>query len=277
MGILISLISACFLSSKDLISKRISFDVSGVVSAFASFFFCLPFYLVAMLVLGILGYESFALGEAFIILVIFRSLTDVVAEWSKMEALRHGDISLLSNFLSLAPLFLLFTSPLITGDSLSWTGITAVVLVVLGSLLLLYQPGATAAQFSARGVGLAVTSAFFMSLNNCFDRLAVQTASPLFAGFSMSLLSMLVLVPFVRREVGWRGTLRKNATPFLARGILEMLFMTSKLWALQFLPAPYVSSFTRLALIFSIVGGRVFFHEGQFGRRLLAGILIVAT
>lgn len=52
--------------------------------------------------------------------------------------------------------------------------------------------------------------------------------------------------------------------------------MVAKLAALTYLPAPYVVSIQRLSLVLSIIGGRVFFAEPDFGRRMAAGLLILA-
>jgi drug/metabolite transporter (DMT)-like permease len=169
---------------------------------------------------------------------------------------------------------LLVTSPLITGDPLSLPGAGAVVLVVLGSLLLVYRPGHASWSTQRKGILLASGASLFFSLNSCFDRLAVREGTPVFAGFSMTLLSALFLLPLVlrrkRREALW-----DQQRPLWVRGFLEIAFMVSKLYALQYLQAPYVVGVQRLSLVLSILGGRVFFQEQDFGRRLAAGLLIL--
>lgn len=52
--------------------------------------------------------------------------------------------------------------------------------------------------------------------------------------------------------------------------------MVCKLYALQWMYAPAIASIQRLSLLLTIIGGRVFFKEGDFARRLAAGCLIVA-
>jgi drug/metabolite transporter (DMT)-like permease len=59
------------------------------------------------------------------------------------------------------------------------------------------------------------------------------------------------------------------------RGLLEVAFMVSKLYALQYLQAPYVVGVQRLSLLLSILGGSLFFKEPDVVRRLAAGILIL--
>jgi uncharacterized membrane protein len=149
------------------------------------------------------------------------------------------------------------------------------VLVTGGSLLLIYRPSAKGWAEQRRGILLATGAAIFFSLNSCFDRLAVQQGTPVFAGFAMTLLSAAFLFPLVVGRADRRQALLAQRTSLLIRGLMEVAFMVSKLTALQYLQAPYVVGIHRLSLLLSIIGGRVFFQEGDFGRRLVAGALIL--
>lgn len=275
IGVSCALLSAIFSSSKDFVSKKVSFNVDGTTSAFASFFFALPYYVLALAVAYLFGKETLAITAGFGGYVLARSLTDVCAEWCKMNAFACGDLSLVVLFLSLTPLMLLVTSPIITGDPLSPVAVISTILVVTGSLTIAYRPGRSNAGSTKKAVIFALAAAIFFSLNNCFDRLAVQTASPLMAGFAMTTLAALFLFPllFLRRKrvgmlVHYRG-------PFLLRGFFEIGFMVSKLSALQFMSAPYVDSIMRTSLLLSILGGRLYFKEQDIRRRLIAGVLIL--
>jgi drug/metabolite transporter (DMT)-like permease len=276
MGLFASLLSAVFSSSKDLLSKRLAFRLDGTTSTFASFGYALPYYAVLMLVLFLMGKEVFTLTPAFLLLVLLRSVTDTFAEGMKMHAFAHGDISVVATFFSISPLFLLITSPLITGDRLSLPGAAAVLLVVGGSLAMVYRPSSAHWAGQGRAIALAAGASLFFSLNSCFDRLAVQEGTPVFAGFSMTLLSALFLLPWVLGRKGSLQSLREHRAGLLLRGLLEVAFMVAKLYALQFLQAPYVVGIQRLSLLLSILGGRLFFREPDFGRRLAAGVLILA-
>ena len=59
------------------------------------------------------------------------------------------------------------------------------------------------------------------------------------------------------------------------RGFLEIAFMVCKLYALQYLQAPYVVGIHRLSLVLSIIGGRLFFGETDTLRRLIAAAIIL--
>jgi drug/metabolite transporter (DMT)-like permease len=275
MGLFASLLSAGFAAAKDLVSKRLAYRLDGTASTFASFAFALPFYVLVLAVLALLGEETFTWSLAFFGLVVLRSTTDTLAEWMKMHALGHGDISLVASFLSLSPLFLLVLSPIITGDRPSVAGVVAVILVAGGSLLLVYRPSHESWAAQRRGALLGAGASLFFSLNSCFDRLAVQRGTPVFAGFTMTLLSAAFLFPLIARRKDRLDALRAHQGGLWLRGLLEIAFMVSKLYALQYLQAPYVAGIQRLSLVLSIVGGRVFFKEQDFGRRLAAGVLIL--
>jgi drug/metabolite transporter (DMT)-like permease len=283
MGLLAALLSTVFSSSKDLVSKRLAFRLHGTLSTFASFAFALPYYLLVLTVLWLLERETFAWSYTFLALVLARSVTDTMAEWLKMHAFAHADLSLVACFFSLSPLFLLVTSPLITGDALSVPGAVAVILVVGGSLLLVYRSSTHGWAAQKTGILLATGAAVFFSLNSCFDRLAVRQGAlgggefmtPVVAGFLMTLLSALFLLPLVLRSRGAWLALWEERTGLWVRGFLEVAFMVCKLYALQFLSAPDVVGLQRLSLLLSILGGQVFFKERDIGRRLAAAGLIL--
>jgi len=299
MGLIAALASAVLASAKDLVSKRLAFRLDGTASTFASFAYALPFYVLILTVMYLMGEETFALSGAFLLLVLLRSITDTLAEWLKMSAFTHGDISLVVSFFSLSPVIMLFTSPLITGDVPSFWGSAAVVIVTIGSLLLVYRPISSASwngdnstsegtenriapnpvpgSFAAqkKAILLAICAALFFSLNSCFDRLAVKRADPVLSGFAMTLLSALFLLPLIVGNPVRLAGLGSNWRGLWIRGFLEATFMVCKLTALQYWQAPYVAGFQRFSLVLSIIGGRVFFKEADFGRRLAAGILIL--
>jgi len=275
MGISLALLCAFFSSSKDIVSKRVSSTVSGSVSAAASFLFALPYYLILLFILGYLGYEDFSLSWAFLGYVVLRSTTDVFAEYFKMSAFRFGDLSLVAPFLSLTPFFLLMTSPLITGDRLTPLGVAGVLLVLAGNLSLLRGRIKNPQIGELKGVGLAICSSFFFSLNTCFDRLAVQEGTPVMSGFAMTLVAGLILSPALLRGNAMRD-LVSHSKPFWLRGGFETAFMVSKLAALQYLQASYVDGIAKLSLIFSILAGRFIFKEQDLRQRLIAGGLVLS-
>lgn len=274
MGPIFALLAAFLATSKDVISKRVSFELTGTASAFASFLFALPWYALLLTIALLCGQSLGDLSRAFFIFVMLRSLTDATAEWCKMSALSSGDLSLVTCVLALTPAFLLITSPLITGEALTPNLISGVLLVVVGALTALYQPSSRKEVYPKRAVLFAFGAACFFSLNNCFDRMAVHHAPPIISGASMTLLSAVILFFAVRFKREPLSGLSLQFKPLLARGFLEVAFMVMKLTALQYLTAPAVSAIAYLSVLFNIISGHTLFAETHFARRLIAGILM---
>lgn len=274
LGVSAALLSAVCATAKDIVSKKLAREVSGSVSAFASFLFALPYYLALLLVLYLLGLESFAVEGAFFTFILLRGLSDTAAEWMKMQALGSSDLSFVACFLALSPVFLIVTSPILTGEPITTTEIVALILVCCGAVLVAWKPGVSLAKADIRGMLWAVGAAFFFSVNTCFDKLAIQTASPTLAAFSVTVVAGLFLLPTVWRSGANRSALRRYHRDFLLRGFFELVFMVAKLSALLVLSAPAVMALQRTSLVLNVVGGRAIFAEPDFPRRLIAALFV---
>ena len=278
-GILLGVLSTTCMAARELLSKHLAAHVSGTASAFATFLFALPWYLVVWLGLRAIGFEHGPVAAGFWIWVTLRSLSDVGAEWCKMSAISTGEISLVSCVLALTPVVILLLSPVITGDPISRLAVLGTGVVVSGSIGALWRPGQPLASSDAAqsrsAVLFGLASAGFFGLNNCFDRLSVQTASPLLSGCLMTLLAGVFLLPTVIRKKGAALELAAHKKPFFIRGGFEISFMVTKLYALQYLQGPEVSAILRLTLLFSVIGGRVMFKELNFVRKTIGALLTI--
>ena len=271
---LATIIASLFASAKDICSKSLSAKISPDTSAFFSLALALPFYLCVLIYLATCGVHVFALGLTFFFYVLLRALSDTAAEWCKMKSFAHGDISLVTGYMSLSPIFLLIISPIITGDIPSLYGIVGVLITTFGIFIL---TGVSLQLVEARkGIFFAILTAIFFSINNCFDRLATQLANPFVSGFWMTLVAALMLLPlYIKDQKRSKKTSPLPWKLLLTRGVCETLFMSSKLWALQYLQAPYVASILKLSLILTIFSGGFLFKEKDFQRRAIGGIFII--
>ena len=275
IGIIATIIATVFASAKDIVSKGISSDVHGTVSACTSFLFALPWYIMVLAISHFLGIAPFEYTGQFLLFAFLRSLTDSFAELFKMHALACGEISFIANFFSLNTVFLLFLAPIITGDQISNLGLAGVAIIITGSLLLLKGPEK---EIPWKGVFLALIAAFFFSLNICLDRLAVQQSNPIFSGFCMTILSGLILLFPMLRVKNWKGQILSSTKPLTLRGLFEVLFMIIKLYGLKYLEPQYASGIQKLTLVFSVaIGGKAFKEHDQKRRMLVSMIIVVGS
>jgi drug/metabolite transporter (DMT)-like permease len=281
MGIFAAFLSTIFSASKDIISKLLAVRIDGTTSTFASFAFALPYYLIVLTVLALLGEDILSFPTAFWWLVLARAVTDSFAEGMKMYALAHGDVSLVSIVFSLSPLVVLAATPLLDKGQVSVGGAVAVVTVVVGSVVLVWRPSHPDWSRQKKAMLLAVGAAIFFAANSIFDRLAMKQANQedvgaaVMAGFTMTLTSALFLAPFVLTHRARLAGLAASQRGLHARGMLETAFMVCKLIAMQWMVAAYVVGLQRASLIIAIIAGRYLLKEGDFARRLVAGLLIM--
>lgn len=274
MGILAALLSACASSAKDLVSKSLAHKVRADLSTFASFLFALPYYLAILAILWAVRGEGIILSRDFLLLVLVRGLTDVLAEGCKMRAFAVGDVSLVSGLLSLSPLILAGISPFITGDRVEFSEVIGIGVIVFGGLLLIRRDTESGKIVQSVAILYAIGASFAFALNSCFDRIAVAHAGPVTSGFSMTLCAALLALPAVYGAPGLKGDLKGNASQFLLRGFFETLFMVAKMIALVHLPAHIVLGVTRMAMLITVAVGGAWFQERDRARRILGTIIM---
>jgi ABC-type dipeptide/oligopeptide/nickel transport system permease subunit len=65
-GLIAALLSAVFASSKDIVSKKVSSNVDGTISAFASFAYALPYYAVVLAAVAYFAPSQLAVSGIFL-------------------------------------------------------------------------------------------------------------------------------------------------------------------------------------------------------------------
>lgn len=284
MSILICFLSSIFISSKDIFSKQLASSLSSTESTFGSFAFSMPFYFVVLLTLWYLGLEDFHYTSAFFGLVALRGISDSFAEWFRMEALSFGEISFLVPYLSLSVLFIAILAPFITGDTIGTLGILGVFLIFIGCVVLKFKmketndisSSVTNDSNNKIAIIFAILSSFFQALNTCIDKLAAHSASPTFSAFAVTLFAAFIFLPAVLRSKTALPTIKSSYKISLFRGFAETGTMITKYSALLYLPTQAVAGLLRSSIIITIIGGATFLKEGDFKKRLFAGVLVFA-
>lgn len=275
LSIFSALVASILVAAKDVVSKKVSTAVNPLVSSFASFLFAIPYYLLILAVLWMLGIEDFTFNAGFWSFVVLRALSDTCAESGRMLALKRGEFSSVASIISLHPIITLIISPLITGDQINSSIVYGVLFASLGT----YFFSMVAIRIDLKTFLISIATAVFLSLNNCFDRLSVLSASPTMSGFAMNTLAALLTWPLALLAVGKKGSfgeLHASRKPFLLRGFFETVFMVTKLYAMTVLQAPVLSAILRLSLVFQVIAGKTIFHEKDLVYRIIGSMLIIA-
>lgn len=212
------------------------------------------------------------------------------------RAIKIADLSLTVPLVTLTPLFLLVTSPIIVDE---WpTGLDAigVLLLIVGSYMLNLKPseGLTLTPLKALminpGSRMMLGVAFLWSITSNFDKVGTLNSSSLFWGMSLFGTIAVGMVPFVvqrSRQKGmgpvigsWRTDqsvyLRSQARFVILAGVFQSIGISLQFVALTLAPVAQVVAVKRMSALISVGFGYILFGEQGLRERLLGAAIMVS-
>ena len=199
-----------------------------------------------------------------------------------MRALALSPLSLVAPIVTLTPVFLLITSPLINREFPSLLGIIGVLVSVVGAYFL--NAGERThgwfAPFTAlvrdRGSRAMLLVALMWSVSAPLDKVAVQHSSPLWYTAIINVSLALVLLPLVIRGGRIRRVMTASGLRTLCPiGIMSGISVAFQMTALSMTLVPYVIGVKRTSGLFGIIWGKLLFKETKIRERLLGAAIIV--
>lgn len=228
------------------------------------------------------------LGPNFWVALLIGGSLNILAFTLYVRALKLADLSLTVPLVTLTPLFLLATSPLIVQEWPTWADGAGVVLLVVGSYVLnlrsppystLDLPPAPAfwspllAMARNPGSRLMLCVAFIWSITSNFDKIGVVNSSPLCWAFALFTVIAGGMVPFV---------LRRGLRPLVAQwrllvvtGGFNAIAITFQMLALTLAPVAQVIAVKRMSALLSVLFGHFFFGEKGLQERLIGAAIMV--
>lgn len=276
LWLLFSLLTAFFVSLKDVLSKQ---SLASMDEYSASFFFRLVIFLFILPFLLLQGFAEPGMG--FWIALPISGSINAVATLLFMRAVKSSELSLAVPLRNFTPLFLLATSPLILRELPSSTGILGVLLIVGGAYLLNLESGSYGleplrALARERGPRLMLLAAFLWSISSSYDKIGVQASSPLLWVASVNFFVVLSLLPLALLNVKLRVVPLRGAVSISMAGVLGAIGLFFQMKAITLTLVAYVISIKRLGVLFSVLWGRVIFKEAVVEKRILGASLMVA-
>ncbi len=208
---------------------------------------------------------------------------NAVATYLYMSVLATAELSLVLPLVTLSPVFLLLTAPLILGEYPSLLGIAGILVTTAGTYGLKYEDRAQGFWkpftnlWRDRRYRRMIGVAFLWALSSTFDKRAVLNGGALWYTTLINVCLALVFTPFLFRERRWariwkdRGYLR--LLPF---GLVSAARSGLQFTAIGFLLVPYAIGLKRLSVLFGIVWGRLLFGEQRTRQRLIAASFMLA-
>ena len=234
------------------------------------------------------------LGPDFGLALLVGGSLNILAFTLSTRAIKISDLSLTVPLVTLTPLFLLVTSPLIVGEWPTGLDATGVVLLIVGSYVLNLKPreGFTLAPLQAIAINpgsrMMVGVAFLWSITSNFDKVGTLNSSSLFWGMSLFGTIAVGMVPFVvQRRWQTRRMLVaalpidslgvRSHVPFVvAAGMFNALGVTLQFAALTMAPVAQVIAVKRMSALISVGFGYFLFGEKGLQERLLGAAIMVS-
>jgi drug/metabolite transporter (DMT)-like permease len=209
---------------------------------------------------------------------------DVISLFLYTEAVKRADLSLCLPMLAFVPLFLLISSYFINGETPTLVGYFGVSLVMLGAYLLNFDPKASRwyqpllAIFHNTGTAMMFVVALIWGTTSALHKVAIVASDALFytgvAGVSIALI-FTILAILIDPKALRRSLQPKYAFKLAPIGLMDGLAILAQFIGQGMTLSVFVISLKRTSIIWSAVGGALFFKE-KIGRRLFPILLMLA-
>ena len=267
-------------SLKDVFGAKGSRKFDEYLVCFAQRFFALPVLLPLAFIFELKVEPDVLFWKATAMSIII----NIPASILYYRALKESSLSLALPVVTLSPVFLLVTSPLINREVPSMLGVLGVMISVLGTYLLSLSERREGGFFAPLtvlwenpGMRLMLIVAFLWSFGAPFDRIAVTHADPFFynAVKETTLAAVFFFVVIVRG--GLRNLFHAKAAKILApMGLLSGISITFQMIAFSLTLVPYAISVKRASALFGILWGKLYFGETNLKERFVGAIVILA-
>lgn len=277
LGFILAFGTAVSEACKDIFSKVNLRHVDEYTAAFSMHL--VISILLAPIVLG-MGVEG--ISNRFLIALLFSSFIQLGVILLYMKAIKRAELSVTVPLVTLTPLFMLLSSPLLIGQFPSLTGIVGIFFIVAGTYLLnmeksnkdFFAPFKNLIYNQSSRYMLIV--AFLWSITANIDKIGVEETSPIFWAFSKDFLILIYLLPIVYfKSKAPLQQVRSRWLSLLGIGVFRTAGVLSQMFAIQFILVAYVISIKRSSALLIILYGFFVLHERRnFKTRLLAVLII---
>ncbi|MDR7127860.1 putative membrane protein [Algoriphagus sp. 4150] len=228
----------------------------------------------------VMGVEE--MSVRFFVALISSSFLQLAVILLYMKAIKRAELSVTVPLITLTPLFMLLSSPILIGQFPNLPGIGGILFIVAGTYLLnmegskreIFAPFKNLVYNQSSRYMLIV--AFLWSITANIDKIGVEETSPVFWAFSKDLLILLYLIPivFIKSKAPLEQ-LKSRWLQLLGIGIFRTTSVLTQMFAIQFILVAYVISIKRSSALLIILYSFFFLHERKnFKTRLLAIVII---
>ena len=277
LGFLLAFGTAISEALKDITSK---YNLHHIDEYTAAFSMHLVQSLLLIPVVFYFGFEQ--MSPRFLWALLASSLIQLWVILLYFKAIKRSELSVTVPLITLTPLFMLITSPLMIGEFPSLLGIGGIVLIVAGTYIsnLSEENKNFFAPFVSlirnQGARYMLLVAFLWSITANIDKIGVEETSPIYWAFAKDFVILIYLIPILM----WKSKkpllqIRNRKWPLLLVGFFRSTSVLTQMFAIQFILVAYVISIKRASSIFIILFAFLYMNERKNFRNRMIGIIII--
>lgn len=277
LGFLLAFGTAISEALKDITSKYNLHHIDEYTAAFSM-------HLVqSLLLIPLVFYFGFeAMSPRFLWALLASSLLQLIVILLYFKAIKRSELSVTVPLVTLTPLFMLITSPIMIGEFPSLLGVGGIVLIVAGTYISnidqenknFFAPFASLVK--NQGPRYMLLVAFLWSITANIDKVGVEETSPIYWAFAKDFVILVYLVPIII----WKSKkpllqIKNRKWPLLLVGFFRSASVLTQMFAIQFILVAYVISIKRASSVFIILFAFFYMNERKNFRNRLTGIIII--
>jgi uncharacterized membrane protein len=272
-----AILTAFFESLKEVLSKHSLNQLDTYVVGWASMMFTALFLLPVVWIA-----HPPPLGPQFGLALLCGGSLNVLAFTLYIKAIKASDLSLTVPMVTLTPLFLLVTSPLILQESASTADVIGIGLIVCGSYVLNLNARSQGyfapirALFREPGTRLMFLVAFIWSFTSTFDKIGVQNSSPIFWAFALFTFLAIGMLPIALiKSRPHLFQIKYNLRILSCIGLFTAISVAFQMMAVNLTLLTNVIAIKRCSALMSVYLGHLIFKEKGLQERLLGAAIMV--
>jgi len=279
LGFLLALATAISEATKDITSKYNLTYIDEYTAAFTLHLFQ------SILLLPVVFYFlPTHISIEFIFALAGSSILQLIVILLYFKTIKRSELSLTLPLLTLTPLFMLITSPIIIGEFPNALGIAGIVLIVAGT----YTSNIQAKQknifapfvflLKNQGSRYMLIIAFIWSITSNIDLIGVEETSPVFWAFSKDFLILFYLIPILAtKSKNPLSQIYKRKKGLALVGFFKTTSVLAQMFAIQYILVAYVISIKRASAVLIILYAFFYLKERANFKNRVIGITIVLT
>lgn len=274
----LALATAFLAATEAAFLKRWFNDLTAWEMTATPFLYMIPMYAATLLVV-----ETPPLEPGFWPVIAVLLPLNVVGLVLHFRAVHESQLSLIMPFLSLTPLFVLFTAFLFLGETPKPLGLAGIALIVLGGWVLMRTPGHGAfldplrALARDRGALCMLAASFIYAFCAVLGKLLILKSSPLFTGNIFFLLFSLLVVGLALGSGKVRlGVMLLRPGRAAMLGGLIFLHIQCHHLSIALVDAAYMMAIKRLTGVFGVFYGWFMFRDVNIRARMLGAVIMAA-